>query len=743
MDESAAIYGGEERNLASRRFFASMVGNKGNYFMNILQILPELKSGGVERGTVDLARYLKKLGHKAVVVSAGGPLVDELTSAGVTHYALPVHRKSLFSIIRSIQALTRIVRLEGIEVIHARSRVPALIAFLASRRTQIPMVTTCHGFYSKHLLSQVMGWGKIVIVASHIIGKRMRDDFGVGYQKIKLIPRGVNLEEFKFRAPNEEKPKEIVIGMIGRLTPIKGHGLFLKAMARVARVFPNIKIQIIGDAPKPQYKEELMTLTRNLGLSHAVQFLGTRYDIPELLSKFTLLVAPSVGEEAFGRVVIEAGACGVPVVATRMGGLVDIIDHEQNGLLVPPDDPRILAEAVQRLLKEPEFAKQLALSLRAKVEKEFNLPLMFEKTLKVYEEALSKKRILVIKLSALGDVILSVPSLRALRKKYPNAWISVLVGRKSRKIIRNCPYANDVIVYEEHERVRLVSLVRMARLLAKEDFDIAIDLQNNRASHWLTFFCGAQVRAGHANGKWSFFLNKKAVGNLERLSPLEHQFEVLKLIGVDFPEKNLELWTEKEEDEAMESFFKSQWVSPSQILVGINPGSSLRWPTKQWPVENFAKLCDELARRNVRVVITGSKEEAPLAEEIFKLTRNKPVNAIGKTTITELVALIRRCQVFVSSDSAPMHIASGADVPLVAIFGPTDPKRHLVPPAHHQVFWKEVPCSPCYLRSCPIGHVCMKKITVQEVLDAVLHFIHERRSHHPLSAAVGAGFEES
>ena len=370
--------------------------------MNVLQILPELKSGGVERGTVDLAKYLKKKGHKAVVVSAGGALVGELTSAGVTHYALPVHRKSIFSVIHSVRALCRIVQLESIDVIHARSRIPALIAFFASRRTQVPFVTTCHGFYSRHLLSHVMGWGKLVIVASHIIGKRMRDDFGVPFKRIRLIPRGVNLDEFKLR-PREAQGKtvDVIVGMIGRLTPIKGYPLFLKAMARVARVMPNIKIQIIGDAPKAPYKEELEMLARNLGLSDAVQFLGTRYDIPELLSNFSVLAAPSVGEEAFGRVVIEAGACGVPVVATRMGGLVDIIDHEKDGLLVPPDDPRILAEAILTLLKEPATAQKYAASLRKKVEREFDLPRMFEKTLQVYEEAVSQKRILVIKLSAL------------------------------------------------------------------------------------------------------------------------------------------------------------------------------------------------------------------------------------------------------------------------------------------------------------------------------------------------------
>ena len=698
--------------------------------MNVLQILPELKSGGVERGTVDLAKYLCQKGHKAVVVSAGGPLLGDLTSAGVTHYALPVHKKSPFSVFHSIRAVIKIVKIENIDIIHARSRVPALIAFFVSRKTHVPFVTTCHGFYSKHFLSRLMGWGKLVIVASHIIGKRMRDDFGVPHHKIRLIPRGVNLEEFRRRPFEPEKfKKDIVIGLVGRITPIKGHPLFLKAMARVTRVFPNIKIQIVGDAPKPQYKEELLMLVRRLGLAHAVQFLGTRYDIPELLGSMSLLVVPSVGEEAFGRVAIEAGACGVPVVATRMGGLVDIIENEKDGLLIPPDDPFALAEAVIRLLKEPALAETLAGALRKKVEKEFTLETMFERTLAVYQEAISKKRILVIKISAVGDVILSIPSIRALRDKFPDAWISVLVGRKSRKIIRNCPYVNDTIVYEESlSQKHYGGMLKMARLLAKEDFDIVVDLQNNKISHLLSYLCGARIRLGHDNRKLSFLLNKKTKdASGATLPPLEHQFKVLRLLGLETFDKRLELWTQKEEDRKVDEFLQSQWVSPSQTLVGINPGSSLRWPTKQWPVENFAKLCDELAKRNIRVIITGSSEDARVTGELFRLTRNKPINAVGKTSITELVSLIRRCQVFISSDSAPMHIASSVNTPLIAIFGPTDPKRHLVPPPRYQVFWKEVQCSPCYLRNCPIGLICMKRITVQEVLDAVLHFIKENR----------------
>lgn len=699
--------------------------------MNILQVLPELRSGGVERGTVDLARYLKKNGHGAVVVSAGGPMAGELTKQGIRHYKLPVHKKNPLTLFQCVRALSKIVRDEKIDIIHARSRVPALVAFLVSRRTQVPFITTCHGFYSKHFLSHVMGWGKLVIVASHVIGKRMRDDFKVPYERIRLIHRGVNLEEFQMRSPEAfSDSKTITVGLVGRITPIKGHPLFLKAMARVARVYPNLKIQIIGEAPKIQYKEELLLLTKKLGLAGCTEFLGTRYDIPELLSRMNVLVVPSVGEEAFGRVAIEAGACGVPVVATRIGGLIDIIENEKEGLLVPPDDARLLAEAVIELIKEPAKAAQMAKALREKIEREFTLELMFRKTLAVYQEVLARKKILVIKLSAVGDVILSIPSLRAIRNRFPDASICVLVGRKSRKIIRNCPYVDDVIVYSPTSaKNRIGDLLRMAKLLAKEDFDVVVDLQNNKASHFLAYACGAKLRAGHNNRKWAFLLNRRAKNNFQGpVAPLDHQHEVLKLIGVDEYEKKLSMWAEASENKKITSFLNSQWVAGSQTLVGINPGSSLRWPTKQWPVENFAKLCDELARRNIRVIMTGAPEDAPLGEELMRLTKNKPINAIGQTSITELAALIKRCQVFISSDSAPMHVAAAMETPLVALFGPTDPKRHLVPPKHYQVFWKEVQCSPCYLRTCPIGHICMKKISVQEVLDSVFYFIRERKS---------------
>ncbi|MCQ9208526.1 MAG: glycosyltransferase family 4 protein, partial [Omnitrophica bacterium] len=287
--------------------------------MKILQILPELNIGGVERGTVDLARELIHRGHQAIVISNGGSLVKELEALDVKHIQLSVHKKSLFSILVNIPRVAKVLEQEQVDLVHARSRVPALIAFFACRRTGVTFVTTCHGYYSQNFFSRIMGWGKLIIVASRVIAQHMIEDFGVPRERIRLIPRGVDLEEFKFNQKPEvrrEKTNIFTIGVIGRLTPIKGHKYFLQALARVNRVLPNVRALIVGDISpgKEKYKEELQMLTRRLSLDRYVEFIGRTNNIPQILSRLDALVLPTVTQEAFGRVLIEAGASGVPVI---------------------------------------------------------------------------------------------------------------------------------------------------------------------------------------------------------------------------------------------------------------------------------------------------------------------------------------------------------------------------------------------------------------------------------------------
>ena len=173
--------------------------------MNILQILPELNVGGVETGTLDLAKFLVELGDKAVVVSGGGELVRELESFGATHYQLPVHKKSLFTMARMVPKLVEIIQKEQIDIVHARSRVPAWIAYFACRQTAKVFITTCHGYYKQHPFSYVMGWSKRVIALSNVIARHMIDDFGVPHERLRLIPRSVDLEKFKFASPDKKR----------------------------------------------------------------------------------------------------------------------------------------------------------------------------------------------------------------------------------------------------------------------------------------------------------------------------------------------------------------------------------------------------------------------------------------------------------------------------------------------------------------------------------------------------------
>ena len=707
--------------------------------MRILQIVPELRSGGVERGTVDFAIYLLSQGHHSVVVSAGGSLVQSMAEAGVTHYTLPVHRKSLFSIMAQSKRLAQILKKERIDVVHARSRVPAWIVFLACRKVRIPLVTTCHGVYNTHAFSRVMGWGKLVIVISHAVSRHMKEQFCVPYHRIRLIHRGVNLDEFTREESRLQEPvqeiqpgQERIISIVGRITPIKGHAVLLKAMARVCRVIPEAKLWIIGEAPRRRYLAELKLLAQKLGIESQVSWLGTRHDIPELLKKMDLLVAPAVGEEAFGRVLIEAGACEVPVIASRIGGIVDVIEDGVDGRLVPAGDPAALAESVLATLQQPELAARFAKKLNKKVYEKFSDKGMFEKTLGVYDEVLKKPTILVIKLSALGDVILSTPSFRAIREKYPEAKIVALTECSSRPVLRHSPYVDDVITCERFNVFGMGRFLQIAQYLAKEQFDICVDLQNNRWSHVLAYFSGAHTRVGYGTGKLDSLINVKTKNKKDFVSPVEHQFRLLRGLGIDSKKQSLELWTDPRDEARMEQFLKDNWLGEGQTLVGLNPGSSAVWKTKQWPLERFAFLCDQLSKENIRVVITGTAQEAAMAKVLTKKTRSKPIIACGQTNVGELIALVKRCHVFVTSDSAPLHIASAVGTPFVALFGPTDPRRHVeAPQGPFSVLWKEVKCSPCYLKKCPIGHMCMKQISQDEVLSRVQGLLQAYEKNDP------------
>lgn len=699
--------------------------------MKILQILPELRVGGVETGTVDFAHYLVEHGHAAIVVSHGGALVADLEGFGGKHYKLPVHQKNIFTMLWSVKKLQEIILREKVDIVHARSRVPAWVAYFACRATRVPFITTCHGYYSKHLFSAVMGWAKLVIVPSRIIGHHMVEDFGVPAESIRCIPRSVDLR--KFNIPRDESPKKSpVIAMVGRITPLKGHEYFLRAMARVVRQMPYAKIWIVGDAPaeKESYKEGLLSLTKQLGLANCVEFLGNRKDIPQLLSQVDVLVLSTVTQESFGRVILEAQAAGVPVVATRVGGVVDLIDDGATGILVASKQPDEMAQAVLRILGDSALAKSMVVHARQKILENYTLDHMAGQTLAVYHELLQAMNILVVKFSAVGDALLITPSLKALREKYPLAKIFCLVGTQIREIIQTCPYVNEVIVYDaqgKHKGWR--GLWKLGRKLRKCHFDKVIDFQNNRKSHALAFLSFCPERYGYKNKKWGFLLSRGIKDDQGVLPAVPHQFRILQQLGISLKEDaSLEIWPSSQDQRYIRELLESYWVTKGMAVAAINVSASSRWPSKNWPREHMAKLCDLLAGKNIRVVLTGIDSDKAAAKEIMKMTKAKPIDLTGKTNIMQLASLIQQCLVFVVPDSAPMHVAAAVGTPFVALFGPTDPFRHLPPAKQYKLIDLKPNCAPCYQGHCPIKtHVCMKHISPQAVLQEIENLIAEKQ----------------
>lgn len=712
--------------------------------MKVLQILPSLDVGGVERGVLDLVRSMKRRGESSVVISAGGALVKELQKMGVVHYELPVNRKSIQSLFL-IPKIEEIIRRENIEVVHARSRVPAWIAYFAAKRTGVPFVTTCHGYYSNHILSWVMGWGKRVIVISRVIGRHMVDDFKVDAERIRLIHRGVDLSQFDTETTasriypsytKEGKPFRIVV--IGRLSPIKGQLEFLPSVREIVRHFPNIEVHFVGaeGKGKTKYTEQIRTTITQLGIESHVKLLGTRRDIPEILKEADLLVLPTLVPEAFGRVIVEAGALGTPVIATALGGVLDIMEDKVHGRLVTPGHTEGMTEAVLDVLRHPDQARQRAQALHQKVKDQFNLERMVDQTLDVYQEVKQQKKILIFKMGAMGDVILVTPSLRMLRERFPKAHITMMVDHRYASILSDCPYLNEMIPVDRKRMHHLGYLMKLAKQVRKQVYDISIDFQNSKWSHLLGFFGGIEKRYGFRRGAFGFLLNYGDFGHKTVESPVKQQYRLLSKLGVRDFDDALELWTDPALAERWRREINASEGS-HQPKVGLVIGASPKWPTKRWPIEYFKQLADfSIQKLNARIVLLGGREDRSISEAAFGIQPPNIINLTGKTSTKDLVAVMQQLDVVVTGDTAPLHIASALGKRIIALFGPTDAKRHMPPSAHANVVHRSLTCQPCYSGVCQNAEplACLRQISTEEIFEYLKRHIQASAMTQPVAA---------
>jgi glycosyltransferase involved in cell wall biosynthesis len=369
--------------------------------LTILQVLPSLDAGGVERGTVEMAQAVTAAGGRALVASAGGRMVPLVARAGGTHVVLPLMTKDPVSIWLNAWPLTRLIRRENVRLVHARSRAPAWSAWIAARRAGVPFVTTWHGVYSedfpgKRWYNSVMARGERVIAISSFVRDRLLA-LGVEEARIRLIHRGVDQALFDPAVVSGERvhklaqawrlpPGAPVVMLPGRLTHWKGAGLLLRAVAKLRR--DDVFLVLVGGGSE-RLANALADEAENLGLTSRLRLAGQCDDMPAALMLADVVACPSLKPEPFGRTVIEAQAMGKPVIAADHGGAVETVADGHTGWRVPPNDADALAQVISFALGMTAADRAaLGAAARAAVLENYTTAKMQAATLAVYRELL-------------------------------------------------------------------------------------------------------------------------------------------------------------------------------------------------------------------------------------------------------------------------------------------------------------------------------------------------------------------
>jgi lipopolysaccharide heptosyltransferase I len=354
-------------------------------------------------------------------------------------------------------------------------------------------------------------------------------------------------------------------------------------------------------------------------------------------------------------------------------------------------------------------------------------------------------RILLIKPSSLGDIVHALPVLSGLRQRYPQAEIAWLAGSPYVTLLRAHPALNEVIPFDRRRygmvgRDLRVS-VHFADFLHKlwsRRFDLAIDLQGLLRSGLLALASGARFRIGFANARelgWLFYTHRIPPGSSDSHA-VDKNYRVAEALGFAQLPKDFALHLPPGTEERASAILEQAGLAqrPYAVLV-----PAARWQTKRWPTENFARLADAAAQRlGLAVVLIGAAAEAELCYQVQRRAATGLINLAGKSTLPELVAVVKAAQVVVTNDSGPMHVAAAMDRPVVALFGPTNPTRTGPYSAAARVIRKPLPCSPCYLRrlsQCPHKHHCLRQIGVEEVFGQIAELVGRQSLAWPAQAA--------
>ena len=342
------------------------------------------------------------------------------------------------------------------------------------------------------------------------------------------------------------------------------------------------------------------------------------------------------------------------------------------------------------------------------------------------------RRIVVRGPNWLGDAVMCEPALSQVRTLFPQAEITLLVKPGIADLLAQHPEVNRTLVYDDRGRhAGLVGKWTLAGVLRRHRFDLAILFQNAFEAALISFLAGIPRRFGYATDGRTLLLTDPVTvpPRTAQRHQVEYYWDLLKPLGGHGPAPAPRLFVTPDESALIAGRLADAGIGPSDPVIGVNPGSTYGH-AKRWLPDRYAEVVnravtDVQGRSGARVgvAILGAKGEEPLGKAIADQIKTRTVVCSGQTTVRELMALVKRCQLFLTNDTGPMHVAAAFKVPLVAVFGPTDWQTTSPFGVDAQLVRQPVSCAPCLLRECPIDHRCMTGVTVEQVYDAVVQHL--------------------
>ncbi|MBI5748260.1 MAG: lipopolysaccharide heptosyltransferase II [Nitrospinae bacterium] len=337
----------------------------------------------------------------------------------------------------------------------------------------------------------------------------------------------------------------------------------------------------------------------------------------------------------------------------------------------------------------------------------------------------------------IGDVMLSIPSISLVREIFPSAHISILIKSNLSPLFDGNPDINEIISFNP-DLMSVTEKLKFYRGLKEKNFDLAILLTNSFESALFIYLAGIKERIGYNKDMRGIFLTEK-IPMPSRKYPRMHQADFYLTLIEAFLEargerreardKKLFFCIPEDIQKDVDEFWNEKGLSKKSPVIGMNIGASYG-SAKRWFPERFAELADRIySELKGEVILFGGSGDFNIEAEIKGRMQNKALSMVGKTTLKSLAAMIKRCHLFITNDSGPMHIAAAVGTPIVAIFGSTDPSETSPLCDKYKIVKRPVDCSPCWKRECPTDHKCMELISVSDVMDAVKELI----SSHDLS----------